>query len=108
MKVALIVIACIILTAALVFGLGYSGVFYTKTVGKAQQNAEREVFKNSQSYNDGMAQELSKLKTEYEQDTCQIDKNAIANKIRQDFADFDESNLQSQNLKTWLIQIRGF
>jgi len=101
-------IALIVLMCALDLGTGWFGVFKTKTVGKAQENAKYQVFKQTQSYNDGMAQQLSKLKSEYDADKDPQDKNALAFKIKQDYANFDESNLQSESLKSWLIQIRGF
>jgi hypothetical protein len=107
-KIILWIIAGIIFSAGTVFVLGYTNVFYTKTVVKSQQNADREVFKETQSYNDGMAQELSKLKLEYEKATDPVDRNAIEFKIKHDYADFNEQNLQSEGLKAWLIKMRGF
>jgi hypothetical protein len=101
-------ISIIIIVGALDLGFGWFGVFKTKTIGKQQQNANREVFKETQSYVDGMAQELSNLKFEYDKATEDIDKKAIENKIRHDFADFNENNLQSEDLRTWLKTIRGF
>ena len=97
-----------IVFAAIDLGTGYFGVFYTKTVGKAQENAKREVFKQTQVYNDGMAQELVKLKGEIEKETDPAAKNALLFTLRHDFANFDESKLESQDLRDWLITNRGF
>jgi hypothetical protein len=103
-----IILAIIVILCGIDLGTGYFGVLKTKTVGKAQENAKYQVFKQTQSYNDGMAQQLSKLKTEYDSAKTSQDKGAITFKIKQDYANFDESNLQSESLKNWLIQVRGF
>jgi len=59
------------------FGLGYLGVGYTKTVGKAQQNANRTVFEQTQSYVEGKRQELVKFHYEWTQATTDIDKKQL-------------------------------
>ena len=107
-KIVLSVIAGIVVITSLVFVIGYTDVFYAHTIGKAKQNAQQEVYKESQPYIDGMAQELSKLKLEYDRATDEKDKNAISFTIKHDFADFDENKLQSDGLRVWLIQMRGF
>ena len=101
-------IGVIVIIAAIDLGTGWLGVFRTKTFGKEQENANREVFKQTQSYNDGMAQELAKIKLEYEQAKDTVDKNALAFKVRHDYANFNEKNLESESLRSWLIKIRGF
>jgi hypothetical protein len=102
-----IVLGVILLFSGLALYNGWFGVYYTKTVGKAQQNAERTVFKETQSYNDGMAQQLSKLKLEYETSKDSIDKKAIKYKIVQDYADFNAENLQNEGLRQWLEKMRN-
>ncbi len=108
MKATLITIGCIIGLFALVFAANEFEIFGIKFWGTRKENAKYEVYKNTQSYNDGMAQQLSKLKSEYDADKDQQDKNAIAFKIKQDYANFDDKNLQSDALRAWLIQIRGY
>jgi hypothetical protein len=97
-----IVLGVVLLFSAVGLYSGWFGVYYTKTVGKAKQNAERSVFKETQSYNDGMAQQLSKLKLEYEMSKDSTDKAAIRYKIVHDYADFNTDNLQDESLKNWL------
>ena len=101
-------LALVIILCGIELATGYFGVFYTKTVGKAQENANREVFKQTQSYNDGMAQELVKIKTEYDQAKDSTDKKALVFRVQHDYANFDESKLESESLRCWLIKIRGF
>ena len=55
-----------------------------------------------------MAQQLSKIKSEYDAEPDPKAKNALAFKIKMDYANFDEKTLQSDSLKNWLLKIRGF
>lgn len=90
---------------ALSFGLGYTDVFYTKTVGKAQQNANREVFEQTQSYVEGKRQELIKLHHEWVQASDE-DKKPIEGLIRQSFANFDENKIVEPDLYDFLKRVK--
>ena len=94
------------LIMALSYGFGWFGVGYTKTVGKAQQNAETEVFKQSQSYIDGKNQELSKLQLEYKLAKADDEKAAIKATILHSFAGVDE-NILSEDLRAFLDKLRS-
>ena len=107
-KITLIVIGAIIGLLALSFLANEFEIFGIKLWGVRKENAKYEVYKNTQSYNDGMAQQLSKIKTEWDKSTDNADRNALESKIRMDYANFDERNLQSQQLQSWLVKIRGF
>jgi len=91
--VILIVIGFFVAIGAIGYSVGWYGVGYTKTVGKAQENANREVFEQTQSYVEGKRQELTKLRLEYEEDTSKTDKEALKRMILSDFSNFDESKL---------------
>ena len=52
-----IFLAILIVSIGLGYVFGWNDVFYTKTVGKAKQNAERTVFEETQSYVEGKRQE---------------------------------------------------
>jgi len=88
-KIFLGFIGVIVLFLALELGFGWFGVFYTKTVGKAKENARREVFEETQSYVEGKRQELIKYRLEYMR-ADSSDKEAIKMTIVQSFANFDE------------------
>ena len=60
------------------FSFGWFGVGYTKTVGKAQRNAETEVFKNSQTYVDGVVTNFEKQKLAYTLSKDSVERKAIA------------------------------
>ena len=84
------------------FGIGYYNVFYTKTVGKAQQNAKREVYETSQSYVEGKRQEASKLYKEYLRAKDDESKEVIMNVVAHSFANFDESLLNDSELQLFI------
>ncbi len=95
----------LILFVALYLGLGYLGVIGTKTVGKAQQNSNREVFEQSQSYIEGKRQELIKLHHEWV-NADSDSKKTIEALIRQSFANFDESKIEQPELYSFLKKIK--
>jgi uncharacterized protein (DUF4213/DUF364 family) len=95
----------LLILIALSFGLGWTNVFYTKTVGKAQQNAERSVFEQTQSYVEAKRQELIKLHHEWIL-ANESDKIAIESIVRQSFANFDDSKIIDPELRNFLRNIK--
>lgn len=89
------------------FATGELQAVYNKTVGKDITNSENTKFHETQIYNDGMAQELSKDRKELQETTDATAKGAILNDIRSRFANFNENNLQDQSLKQFLIDVRN-
>jgi hypothetical protein len=89
------------LMIGLSFGLGWINVGYTNTVGKAQQNAERHVFEQTQSYVEGKRQELVKYHHEW-MTANKDDKEAIEAVVRQSFANFDKNKIEDAELYTFL------
>jgi hypothetical protein len=75
------------------FSIGWFQVAYTSTVGKAQQNAERKVFEQSQSYMEGKRQEVTKLKYEYLTTKDPQERAAIRATLRSSLANFDLTKL---------------
>lgn len=105
-KIPLIIICIIIISGAIDLGTGYFGVLRTKTVGKAQQNADRTVFESTQSYVEGKRQELVKLHHEWRL-AEEADKRALESEIRISFANFDSKLIQDPELQQWLIDIKN-
>jgi hypothetical protein len=91
-KIILLVIAGLAILIALDFGFGYLGVFKTKTVGKARQDAQREVFEQTQSYVEGKRQEALKFYKEYKKADV-AERPAIEEMVSHSFANFDEQKL---------------
>jgi len=100
-SIVLLFFAGLIILIALDFGFGYVGVFKTKTVGKAQQDANREVFEQTQSYIEGKRQEALKYYREYKQSTDEGEKKGIKNIVAHAFANFDEEKLSGE-VKTFV------
>lgn len=88
-KYLLLLVLILITLIVLDFGFGYLGVFKTKTIGKAQQNAQREVFEQTQSYVESKRQCAVKYYKEYVKlpDSSKAGLRAI---VAHDFANFDE------------------
>ena len=93
-KIILGFVGLIVLMLALTLMFGWFGVYQTKTVGKAQQNADREVFEQTQSYVEGKRQELTKDYHEWI-NAKSDDKLAIEAVVRSSFANFDEEKYLS-------------
>lgn len=108
-KIILLSILGFILILCLVIGLGYYNVFYTKTAGKAQQKAkkqvQREVFEQTQSYVEGKRQEIVKYRLEYMK-ADSSEKHAIKMTIIQSFANFDESLLNDPILESFIRDLK--
>jgi len=93
----------VIVIAAVIFGA--ISVFYTLTVGKAQANADRKVFKQGDSYVEGILDDLVEYKFQYETTDVVIEKKAILNLIRGKFANFDYTKIENPDLKTFLEEV---
>lgn len=88
-------------------GLGYWDVFYTKTVEKAQINADREVFEGSQSYVESKRQIASKLYREFNRETDLATKTFIANSVANEFANVKESDvIVDPVISTWITNCK--
>ena len=88
-----IFLGVLILLIGLNFVFGWTDVYFTKTVGKAQQNAQRTVFEETQSYVEGKRQEVTKLRFEYMKAKDKDEKEAIKATLRSSLANFDKSKL---------------
>lgn len=83
------------------------GLEWTSFIGPKRANIQREIFEESKSYTHGKIQELAKYKKEWE--SASIDeKEAIESLICSQFASFDETNINPQDLKNFLQQVRGY
>lgn len=103
LKMLGVIVGVLILVIGVSFAMGWSDVFYTSTVGKAKQNAQREVFEETQSYVEGKRQEAVKLYKEYQRAETIEDKKAIQSIVSLSFANFDEEKL-AEPLRTFVYQ----
>ena len=106
--IGIVVFVCML---ALVFGItfasGFFNVKYTETIGKQQANADREVFKQSQPYVEGMIADLAKYQFEIIQEKNVIAKKAIAEMIIQKYSNFDITLIKDRSLAMFLESIRN-
>jgi hypothetical protein len=92
-----IFVGALMILVGLNFFFGWVNVGYTKTVGKAQQNAQRTVFEETQSYVEGKRQFLNKEREEYRREKDSVSKEAIRQSILHEMANFDLNKLSSDD-----------
>lgn len=106
-KYVLGAIGVLVLIVALSFAMGVVDLGFTKFFKPKQQNIEREVFENTQSYVHGKTQDLAKYFEEY-RNADQDSKESIRQLIIMNFSDFNAEQIRSSQLKNFLIQTRGY
>lgn len=99
-KILLGVVLFLLVGIGVSFMTGTAQVWYTKTIGKDQQNAEREVFESSQSYVEGKRQEALKYYNEYK-DADSTAQQTLKEIVKLSFANFDDDLLQDP-VKTFI------
>lgn len=103
--VALGIVSIVLLLSA-AFGLEWAGLKWQGFFGPKWGAVRREVFKQTRSYNEGKEQELIKLRLEYLRAESKEEKKVLASTIRHLFADYDESLLDSGELRAFLKMIK--
>lgn len=106
MNKGLIILGSVIGLLALIFLANEFAIFGTRFWGVRQENAKREVFEKSQSYVEGKRQELTKYHHEWII-ADSADKISIEYTIRSSFANFDEKQIESADLRDFLIKTRS-
>lgn len=104
-----------VLAGIIVVGVSTGVLFFTgkmdnmflATIGKERANIKREVFKESKSYVEGMIEDLSNYKREFERTDDMDEKEQIANMIDAEFSNFDINKIENQNLYNFLLDIRN-
>ena len=101
-------LALLFLIAILVFtATGFNLVTFSFYEPK-MENARREVFLNTKSYNEGMISDLQRYYEDYNRTSSATDKAAIRNYINMRFANFDDGKIENQQLATFLTEMRGY
>ena len=78
------------------FGLTWAGIEWRGFFGPKQAAVEREVFKETRSYNEGMIQQLSRYRLQYLRADSEDERKAIASTVRTMFAEYDRSKLSPE------------
>lgn len=111
MKDVFKIIGAMLLAVIAIVGLSYSfgwiGVHQTLTVGKAMQNAEREVYEESNSFTRAKRQEAIKYYKEWSEAETEKDKQAIESIASMSFADFNEDKyIRNPKLLNWIKTVK--
>lgn len=106
MRILLYCLLALVIVVGLNFAFGWVDVGYTKTVGKAKENARRTVYEETQSYVEGKVQELTKARLEYMESKDSVEKRAIKMTVVQSFANFDDKKLPI-DLRDFLDQMKN-
>lgn len=83
---------------------GLFGVGYTLTIGKAQKNAEREVFKTSVAYTEQAASFLAKSYQEYNEAESDADKDTVMEYVIMRYPNLDTDSIDNDTLKQFYIK----
>ena len=83
---------------------GVGGVAYTRTIGKAQKNAEREVFKSTVAYTEQAASFLAKSYKEYNDAETDADKKTIMEYVIMRYPNLDTDSIDNSTLKQFYIK----
>lgn len=67
-----------------------------------QVNADRMIFKQSVTYNEGVLEDLAKYRLQMIQTDDPVEKKAIAQMVDSRFANYDESKIENQQLRQFL------
>lgn len=70
-------------------------------------NADRVIFKQSVTYNEGMLDDLAKYRFQMETAEDDVEKAAIAQIVNNRFANFDENKIESYDLRKFLEDCRN-
>lgn len=105
------IIGAIIAVILAGFVFGWLDVALLETFGLKKANIKREIFEESKSYVHGKIQDLSDYKRQYDK-AMNEDKpdeaEAIAMLIRSQMADLDAPNIKNNELRGFLVRIRGY
>lgn len=95
-----------VLIAILILAIigGLFGVGYTLTIGKAQKNAEREVFKTSVAYTEQAASFLAKSYQDYNNAESDADKDTIMEYVIMRYPNLDTDSIDNDTLKQFYIK----
>jgi hypothetical protein len=95
--IAIVVIGC---------ALSLGGIYWYRFIEPKREEARREVFEETRSYNQGKIQQLAKYRMEYST-ADEEGKEIIASTIKHQFADFPIDHLPTE-LQNFLRTTRGY
>ena len=100
-------LSALLLCSGVLMYAGGFGVFYTKTVGRAHKNADREVVKEALAYNEQADQFLAKSYKEYNDAKDIAEKNSIKEYVAMKYPNLDTSKIDNDKLKSFYLSCIG-
>ena len=108
-KITIIAIFVLVALFALSFGSEHLGLWWNKYFGTRRRDVQREVYEESKSYVHGKIQDLAKYYREYNDPaTTPQEKKALESVLRSQFADMTADNIREDDLRRFLVKIRGY
>ena len=104
MKVFLSIVGGILSILLLAFGLQAFGLFNLKFYGVKNENAHREIFEQTKSFQHGIVTDLYDLKVEYSRAETQTQRDALRDVVYHRISGFDTSKLPS-DLQNFINQL---
>ncbi len=104
-KQMFIIVLLLVAIIALAFTLELGGLGWKKFFAPKHAAVERQVFKETRSFNEAKLQELVRYRLEYMRSDDPTEKGAIAATIRMSFADYDVSKLPYE-LQTFIEEVK--
>lgn len=89
------------------FGVGKIANIYDRTINKESVSIQREKFKESKAYVEGMINTLAEYKREYERAETKEEKEQIRNLIDSKFSNFNIDYIENKDLYNFLQKVRG-
>ena len=99
-----LLVLVLLIGLAFVFELG--GLEWKKFFAPKHAAVEREVFKETKSYNESKLQDLARYRLQYLK-ADGSDREALASTIRHMYADYDRNKLPAE-LASFLYKVRGY
>lgn len=98
----LLCVAALVFLFALSFGAEWLGLEWYGFFGKKRANIEREIHRNTDSFDEGMLQQLSRYRLEYMRSSDETEKSAIRSTVRTMFSKYPPDRLTSPELRAFL------
>ncbi len=105
-KTMLGVLMILIVFVGFLVATGLIELEFYRYFGIQRASIRREIFKENKSYVEGMISDLAKYRYEYQREEDEKAKKAIADLIRTKFSNFNLDNIENDQLKRFLINIR--
>lgn len=101
-----IFVSVLVSTLALIYGMGWFGVFHRATFGKAYVEVDRKIWEESPSYVEGKRQEAVKLYREWATAKTAEDKEAVCSVARIQLSNIPADKLHATT-RNFYIQCMG-